>query len=161
MSSQYPSPESSAHDRGLSISPPLNDNQWPERLQASSPCVGCQRLVNVQTARLKDIILSSSPIWTIHDEQHSTFQLQIRLLLSAGWLAKSILLLEQVRVDWDSHCLQRADFAQFAFHLWQAFLHATLQNNCCGICEQPGALRYPNLLYGSFCDEQGQNSHLG
>lgn len=127
--------------------------------RSSSP--GCQRLVNVQTVRLKEIILSFSPIWTIHDGLHLVFQLQIHLLLSAEGLAKSILLLEQMRVDWDSHYLQRADFVQFAFHLWQTFLHATLQNNCCGICEQPGAFRYPNLLYGSFCDEQGQNSHLG
>lgn len=94
------------------------------------------------------ILLSSSLIWTIHDGLHSIFQLQICLLFSSGWLAKSILLLEQVRVDWDSHYSQRADFVQFAFHLWQIFLHATLQNNCCGICEQPGAFRYPNLLYG-------------
>lgn len=160
MSAQHPSPESSVSERGLSISPPLNDNQWPKRLQPSNPCVGWQRLVNVQTTRLKEIIFFFSPIWTSHDGLYSVFQLQICLLLSAGWLAKTILL-EQVRVAWDSHYLQRADFVQFAFHLWQAFLHATLQNNCCGICEQPGAFRYPNLLYGSFCDEQGQSSRLG
>lgn len=161
MSAQYPNPKSSVNDKGLSISPPLNDNQWPKGFQPSSPCVGSQRLVNVQTARLKEILLSFSPIWTIHDGLHSVFQLQICLLLSAGCLAKSISLLEQVRADWDRHSLQRADFVQFSFHLWQTFLHATLQNNCCGICEQPGAFRYPNLLYGSFCDEQGQNSRLG